>query len=54
MGEMVTIREGREGDGKTYEICIPHADYVLDANFAHEQAIHPSETKLDEFNAFLL
>jgi len=33
----------------TYEVGIPHSDRILHADFSHQQAIHPSESKLHEF-----
>ena len=37
----------------TSQICVPHADYVLDVDFSHEETVHPAETELDEFDAFV-
>lgn len=34
----------------TYQVGIPHADGVLYADFAHKEAIHPTECKLHEFD----
>lgn len=46
----------RAGDPpeRTHEVRIPHADNVLDAQLAHEEAVHPSERELDELDALLL
>lgn len=38
----------------TYKVGVPHADYVLDTDLAHEETVHPSETELDKFDTFLL
>jgi len=38
----------------THEIRVPHAHDVLDAQLAHEEAVHPPERKLDELDALLL
>lgn len=44
----------RERERATHEVGVPHADDVLDAELAHEEAVHPSERKLDELDALLL
>ena len=38
---------------KTYHIRVPHADRVLDAQLAHEHAVHPPEAKLYKLDAIL-
>lgn len=38
----------------TYQVCIPHPYCVLDRDFTHEQAIHPSEAELYELDALVL
>ena len=37
-----------------YEVSVPHADGVFDADFAHQQAVHPAEAELDELYALEL
>jgi len=34
----------------SYQIGIPHSDRILDTDFSHQQAIHPPERKLHEFD----
>jgi len=36
---------------RAYEVCVPHPDRVLDADLAHQKAVHPPETELDELHA---
>ena len=36
----------------TCEVGIPHADRVPHTDLAHEEAVHPPETELDELDAF--
>ena len=39
---------------ETYQIGIPHPNDVLDANLAHQEAIDPPETKLNELHILFL
>lgn len=37
----------------THKVGVPHPNNVLDAQLAHEQAVHPSERKLDKLDTLL-
>jgi hypothetical protein len=38
----------------TYQIRVPHPDCILDADLAHQEAVHPSETELDKVDLLVL
>jgi hypothetical protein len=38
----------------THKVGVPHPNNVLDAQLAHEQAVHPSERKLNELDTLFL
>lgn len=43
-----------KGELSTYEIGVPHANYVLYTKFSHEETVHPPETELYKLDALLL
>jgi hypothetical protein len=43
-------KEAKDKDERTYEIRIPHPDDIPHAQFAHQEAVHPSESELDELD----
>lgn len=54
LSQLLTARAGTAHETETHKVGIPHAHDVLDAQLAHEEAVHPPERKLDELDAFLL